>query len=671
MAERQEPHADRVLRIVAHEPAAAAVDPLAAVDTSWRRCLNEFSLDPARTYQPVVLDPRRLKELHDEHAELIHIAEAEMDSLYEQISASGYALLLADTSGVILCERVDPGIKKMFDHAGLLVGAEWSEQREGTNGIGTCATERRPITIHQTDHFRARHIGLSCSAAPIHDPFGNVIAVLDASSVSTHGTRESQMHTVALVHASARLIEKCLFLRRYRADTVLRFHYRPEFVDLLHDGAIAVASNGTIVAADMAGLRLLGAQHCSDLVGRAFADVFDARCEDFSRAVPSGRRPVWELRDLLHGNRFYASIAAVPEQAEHHTAPSSPRPSTIVQVRPDASTLPLTLEDLAGEDPQMIRNLYHARRVLDCGIAVLLSGPTGSGKEAFAKAMHLASRRAGQPFVAVNCASIPEALIESELFGYASGAFTGARREGMRGCIVQSSGGTLFLDEIGDMPLPLQTRLLRVLEEQEVHPLGTETVVRVNLRVISASHCNLREMIARGTFREDLYYRLNGITLDMPALARRRDKDALVRKSIARESAAGEPAAIELGALERLIAYHWPGNIRQLRNTVRTALAICEGRLVRLSDLPQEIRDFQPDTALVAARAATAPAPAHTSGSMSALELAERAALLETIEQSNWNMTKAASQLGLSRNTLYRKLKRHGIPARGWRFQQH
>ena len=223
------------------------------------------------------------------------------------------------------------------------------------------------------------------------------------------------------------------------------------------------------------------------------------------------------------------------------------------------------------------------------------------------------------------------------------------------------------------MPLPLQTRLLRVLEEQEVHPLGTETVVRVNLRVISASHCNLREMIARGTFREDLYYRLNGITLDMPALARRRDKDALVRKSIARESAAGEPAAIELGALERLIAYHWPGNIRQLRNTVRTALAICEGRLVRLSDLPQEIRDFQPDTALVAARAATAtaPAPAHTSGSMSALELAERAALLETIEQSNWNMTKAASQLGLSRNTLYRKLKRHGIPARGWRFQQH
>ena len=680
MPQRQEPHADRVFRVAAHAPATATIDLVPAVDSSWRRCLEQYKLDPARHYQPVVLDARRLKELHDEHAELVHIAQAEMDSLYEQISASGYALLLADTFGVILCERVDPSIKTLFERAGLIVGAEWSEQREGTNGIGTCVTERRPITIHQTDHFRARHIGLSCSAAPIHDPFGNVIAALDASSLSAYGTRESQQHTVALVHASARLIEKHLFLQRYRADTVLRFHYRPEFVDLLHDGAIAVAANGTIVAADRAGLRLLGAQHSGELVGRAFADVFDARCEELSRAVPTGRRAVWELRELVHGNRFYASIAAVPEQAERRPAASAPQPRTIVQVRPDTSTLPLTLEELAGEDPQMIRNLYHARRVGDCGISVLLSGPTGSGKEAFAKAMHLASRRADKAFVAVNCASIPEALIESELFGYAGGAFTGARREGMRGCIVQSSGGTLFLDEIGDMPLSLQTRLLRVLEEQEVRPLGTEAVVRVDLRVIAASHRNLREMLALGTFREDLNYRLNGITLEMRPLARRRDKDALVRKCIARESAAGEPAAIELGALERLVAYGWPGNIRELRNAVRTALAICDRRLIRLGDLPREIREYRVDDTAAAGGGATASepkasAPARAAGpaggARTALEHAERQALLETIERSGWNMTRAAALLGLSRNTLYRKLKRHGIEAGAWRHHPH
>ena len=187
---------------------------------------------------------------------------------------------------------------------------------------------------------------------------------------------------------------------------------------------------------------------------------------------------------------------------EHDVAP--------VNYKPSQQTL--TLEDLAGEDPQMLRNVRSAYRIADSGVSVLIQGPTGSGKEAFAHAMHLVSRRADRPFVAVNCAAIPETLIESELFGYKPGAFTGARKEGMRGKILQSAGGTLFLDEIGDMPLTLQTRLLRVLEEQEIMPLGSETAIKVDLHVIAASHRNLREMIANGTFREDLYYRLTGIT---------------------------------------------------------------------------------------------------------------------------------------------------------------
>src|ERR1700761_4956999 len=216
------PHADLVIRVATHESMddslAAALAP--TVGSSWRRCLNDFNLDPAFDYQPTVLDLGRIKDLQEEHEELV------------QIAGSGYALLLADTAGVILCEKIDPALRQMFMRAGLIVGAEWSEQREGTNGIGTCAAESRPITIHQSDHFRSRHIGLSCSAAPIHDPYGNVIAVLDASSCNARGTREQQMHTVALVNASAGLIEKCLFVRRYRNETILRFHYRPEFVDL-------------------------------------------------------------------------------------------------------------------------------------------------------------------------------------------------------------------------------------------------------------------------------------------------------------------------------------------------------------------------------------------------------------------------------------------------------
>ena len=320
----------------------------------------------------------------------------------------------------------------------------------------------------------------------------------------------------------------------------------------------------------------------------------------------------------------------------------------------------LTLEDLAGEDPQMLRNVRSAYRIADSGVSVLIQGPTGSGKEAFAHAMHLVSRRADRPFVAVNCAAIPETLIESELFGYKPGAFTGARKEGMRGKILQSAGGTLFLDEIGDMPLTLQTRLLRVLEEQEIVPLGSETAIKVDLHVIAASHRNLREMIANGTFREDLYYRLNGITLELPALRDRADKERVIHHALAAETGNGRPAAIEMDALQRLVAYPWPGNIRELRNVIRTALAICEGGVVRGIDLPREIRESESNIA--PALAPVAPVSSEPSSAVNPLKAAERAALVRVIAECHGNMTRVAAQLGMSRNTLYRRMKRHAIP---------
>ncbi len=343
-----------------------------------------------------------------------------------------------------------------------------------------------------------------------------------------------------------------------------------------------------------------------------------------------------------------------------------------------ALTRPLTLEELAGEDPQMLRNIRCAHRIADTNVSVLIQGATGSGKEAFAHAMHLASRRAGHPFIAVNCAALPETLIESELFGYKPGAFTGARREGLRGRIVQSSGGTLFLDEIGDMPLALQSRLLRVLEEREVVPLGSETAVAVDLHVLAASHRNLREMIAGGTFREDLYYRLNGITLELPALRERADKERLVQHALAAETGGGRPAAIDRDALRLLLTYPWPGNIRELRNVIRTALAICEGGVIRAMDLPREIREgssrsdgrrdgmtgpaaapsWRDSGATPSATGMTGPGDGPK---LTRLQAAERAALLRAIEELHGNMSRVAAELGVSRNTLYRKIKRHGI----------
>jgi transcriptional regulator of acetoin/glycerol metabolism len=346
------------------------------------------------------------------------------------------------------------------------------------------------------------------------------------------------------------------------------------------------------------------------------------------------------------------------------TAGDSANSVAVVQVPPpEPGHETLTLEDLAGQDPQMLRNARSAYRIADSNVSVLIQGPTGSGKEAFAHAMHLASSRASQPFVAVNCAAIPETLIESELFGYKAGAFTGARKDGMRGKILQSSGGTLFLDEIGDMPLMLQTRLLRVLEEQEIVPLGSESPIKVNLHVLAASHRNLREMIAKGTFRDDLYYRLNGITLELPALRERADKERVIHHALAAETGNGRPAAIERDALQRLLVYPWPGNIRELRNVIRTALAICDGGVIRRIDLPREIREAETiQTNVTTPDVRNMLAAKGSGGASNPLQVAERAALLSVIEDCHGNMTRVAMQLGMSRNTLYRRIKRHGIP---------
>jgi len=646
-------HASDVLKFVSGQSARVPgheLDLNTVIAGSWRRCALDYSMDPAGHYAPTVLDGQTLAQRVDQYSELVQIASAEIDWLYEYIAQSGYALVLTDASGVILYERADSTLSDTFRAAGLMVGADWSEPREGTNGIGTCIAENRATIVHRNEHFRSCHIGLSCSGSPIRDPSGTLVAVLDASTLAARDARTSLAHTMALVNLSARLIEKCLFLRHFQRGVVFRFHARPEFVNLQHDGAIALGHDATVIAVDETAMQLLHAANRSELIGRRIDDIFDvsaAELVDPARCANEGLRPV---RDVVIGRRFFASLhhdaagARVPK-----TAPRTKPPQVMQLVPPASRKSSLTLEELAGEDPQMLRNVRSAHRIAMSRVPVMIQGPTGAGKEMFARALHVASDRAARQFVALNCAAIPESLIESELFGYRSGAFTGARKEGMKGKILQSSGGTLFLDEIGDMPVALQTRLLRVLEEQEVVPLGTETSLKVDLRVICASHQNLRAMIARGAFREDLYYRLNGITLELPPLAMRTDKERLIREFLAAETSDGRPAAIEMEAFNQLLTYGWPGNVRELRNVIRTALAICDGGVVRLSDLPSEVRNNETGAS---APAPESPRPASV----------EREAVLRGIRECDGNMSRAAQRLGMSRNTLYRHCKRLGIP---------
>jgi transcriptional regulator of acetoin/glycerol metabolism len=295
-------------------------------------------------------------------------------------------------------------------------------------------------------------------------------------------------------------------------------------------------------------------------------------------------------------------------------------------------------------------------------VPILLQGATGAGKEAFARTLHRESHWHDKPFVTVNCAAIPESLIESELFGYTRGAVAGAAKEGRAGKLQQSSGGTLFLDEISDMPPTLQTRLLRVIEEREVIPVGGRTAIPIDLHVISASHCDIRAMVANGEFREDLYYRLNGMTLALPLLRERSDKAELIRVLL-REEAPDVAIDIARDAFQRLIDYPWPGNVRQLRNVLRTASVLCRDRLIRLSNLPQEILDGDGAAPLPAMEPSAGHSSAADNGSSpsTALREAERAALLRELERLRWNVSRTANALNISRNTLYRKMHKHGI----------
>jgi transcriptional regulator of acetoin/glycerol metabolism len=281
----------------------------------------------------------------------------------------------------------------------------------------------------------------------------------------------------------------------------------------------------------------------------------------------------------------------------------------------------------------------------------MLFGETGAGKEVFARAIHEAGSRRDKPFVALNCASMPESLIESELFGYKAGAFTGASREGCRGKIVQADGGTLFLDEIGDMPLNLQTRLLRVLEERAVVPLGGEKPITVSIQLVSATHRDIRTLVAEGLFREDLYYRIHGISLLIPPLRERRDKRELILKIAQEEADHSAPLEWEPAALERLLRYDWPGNLRQLRNVMRATTALCEKNRITLHDLPDDICETD----------GPPPLEAGAETGFNALAVAERNALLRVLEEMHWNVSRVAKSLDLSRNTLYRRMKRYGI----------
>ncbi|MFJ3057419.1 sigma-54-dependent Fis family transcriptional regulator [Herbaspirillum sp. NPDC087042] len=587
-----------------------------------------------------------------------------METLYDQIRNTHSMVILSDAEGTILHTQGDSDFLTKADRVALGPGGRWSEQLRGTNAIGTALFEQKPTTVHAQQHYLDANGFLTCSAAPIFDHRGQVLGVLDVSGEcgSFH------KHTMALVRMSAQMIENHLLAGSFPDCLTLHFHSRAEFVGTLVEGIVSFTPGGRFLAANRSAQFQLGLSLAA-LQSHTFASLFGVPLSllfEHHRKAASGLlelclhngirihgRAELRLRDQHFQNAREAVIeapganpagAALPLPAQQRPAPTTARPD---------------LAALDTGDARMSAIIAKLRKVIDRDIPVLITGETGTGKEWLAQAIHRASARFGAtqsrggaaPFVAVNCSAIPENLIEAELFGYEDGAFTGARRKGSIGKIAQAQGGTLFLDEIGDMPLALQGRLLRVLQERSVTPLGSNRVIPVEFALVCATNQPLREMAARHAFREDLYYRINGLQVRLPALRERSDLAQLAYQILQQEGGADAPRFdAEVEAL--LIASRWPGNLRQLANLVRTALAMADGEAaIGLHHLPDDFLE-EAGSAAPLHELAREQRPASLS-----IEDNEWATIERALRTHGGNVSAAAKALGVSRNTIYRRLK--------------
>jgi transcriptional regulator of acetoin/glycerol metabolism len=452
----------------------------------------------------------------------------------------------------------------------------------------------------------------------------------------------------------ARKIESANFVRHFSNSWILRFTNTPEFVDVATDNLLAIDGDGKILGATQAAAsNLKQGATVKDIVGKSAVEFFECSLEQLMIIARNGEHSAKKMLITREKHElFYAGLIE----------PKGTLPMEVKATNPEKNFKPL--ENLSNNDPLMDRAIGRAKRLIDKNVNIIIGGETGTGKEVMAKALHDSSERASNPFIAVNCAAIPESLIESELFGYKAGSFTGANNKGQKGLIMQSSGGTLFLDEIGDMPLLLQSRLLRVLAEKEVLAVGSNKPENVDLHVISASHRDLRVLIAEGTFREDLYYRLNGAILSLPALRDRRDKGFITMNLVAQE-ARERSMSVKMSneAMKVILGYDWPGNVRQLRNALQFALAVCEDNMIKPEDLPDEIFEESSQTSNITD--ASLKKMITTSSHIHSEEIEHYPAkirkLVELLRENQWNITAVSDKLGVSRSTIYRRMERYGI----------
>ncbi|BAO93158.1 sigma-54-dependent Fis family transcriptional regulator [Caballeronia cordobensis] len=616
-----------------------------ALRASWERCAAG-GLTENHQLCGAAVSRSEIESIKATSEKLLKYAQASVENTFEQISGFSSIVLLSNAQGTIVCGKGDSDFVSSEFGRLFTVGTNWAESTAGNNAVGTCLAVRAPVAVEMEQHYLTQLRSLSGSAAPIFDHAGEVVGVLAA-----YGSKGAA-HTLPLIRTVAILIENRMLVAGMTNGIIVSFHPVAGNIATIKQGIVVFGPDGRLLGSNSAARSILNIER-HDTSAKRFRDLFGSSLS-WERFIDkaNGRRGSQFTATLRDGREVTLAVsAAASSECASGESPALGKMSTA-----DASTSigrpNLRLNDLDLGDPQMQRAIQKASMILGSDIPLLIEGESGVGKEVFTAAFHSSGPRNGGPFVAVNCAAIPEGLIESELFGYEEGAFTGAKRKGFPGKILQADGGTLFLDEIGDMPLALQGRLLRVLQERRVTPLGSARNTPVDISIVCATHRSMASEVASGRFREDLFYRLNGLRVVLPSLRERKDIDKLIDALVASESH-GRIIDIDLQARVALREYSWPGNIRQLQMVLRTALVILQGgNRLTLEHLPDELALPDSETASELEVAVTDQAV------NCRLAEVERNAIRRAVAAAHGNVSQAARSLGISRKTLYRKLER-------------
>ena len=588
---------------------------------SWTRC-RDFGLNHQSPPAFGHLPGAEVSYLLESHQALVQTTHQQVLPYYENIlSNSNCLILLADRQGQLLKSWGAQRFVEPTQTAGFKPGASWNERGTGTNAIGTALACEQAIHIEPDEHFLKANRFMTGSASPIFDAERRLIAVLDVSSDSFL----PPSHTLGMVKMMSQSVENRLILDQFGdSHFQLTFNTGLNNLDSQWAGLLIFDDSGRIHCANRRADNLLGVSPCASNIEMLF------RCPLRHLLNEAENRPF-----ALHaqGNNRFQCLLKRPRRK----TPTGPAPQRTA--RPSNGAF----SDIDLGDPRVAKAVLQARRLVEKDIPLLIHGETGVGKDVFVKALHQSSSRAGQPLIAVNCAAIPGELVESELFGYARGAFTGAHQKGSVGLIRKADGGTLFLDEVGDMPLPVQARLLRVLQERCVQPLGSSEQYPVNLRVISATNRCLREEVRAGRFRQDLYYRVSGLNVELPPLRDRTDKAALIRLLHDRHKETHQRGGFSPEVMALFVRHPWPGNLRQLNSVIQVALALADDQPVGIEHLPE---DFLLDVPERETRLASVTAINSESEDLSGL-----------LQAVGGNISQLAKRLGVSRNTLYKRLR--------------